>query len=163
MANSFNLTQQFSAGLESVLAAREKRYDDISKQDGLKGHELLDKKNEGGFIISRRSLSLADRIPDVVKAMIPAGLLNVTEEARFELATNINRFEVTYDKNPDKLRISGVTRYIKESDKTCRREYNITVRVDIPLIGGMVETQIMNSFRKGIERDYEIISEILNK
>jgi len=163
MANSFNLTQQFHASIESVLAAREKRYDDISKQDGLKGQELLDKKTEGGFIISRRALSLADRIPDAVKTMIPAGLLNVTEEARFEIATNTNRFEVTYDKNPDKLRISGITRYIRESENSCKREYNISVRVDIPLIGGMVETQIMNSFRKGIERDYEIISELLNK
>jgi hypothetical protein len=65
------------------------------------------------------------------------------------------------EQNPDRLRISGVTKYIGESETSSRREYEITVKVNMALIGGILESQIASSFRKGIERDFEVIQGLL--
>lgn len=161
MPANFKLTQSFSAHVDEVLAARERRFDDVSKQESLRKQELLDRRREGDLIVSRRAFSLADKIPEALRTMIPPGFLDLVETAQFDTKNRINRFEVVYEQNPERLRISGVTQYIHESEKSSRREYDITVRVNMALVGGLVESQIASSFRKGIERDYEVIKEIL--
>ncbi|MBL8035484.1 MAG: DUF2505 domain-containing protein [Leptospiraceae bacterium] len=163
MAHTFTLIQSFPAHVDKVLAARERRFEDVSKQEGLKGQQVLDRTTEGSIITTKRAFSLADKIPDAIKPMVPAGFLNLTETARFDTAERINRFEVIYEQNPDRLRISGVTKYIHENEQSSRREYSITVKVNIALIGGMLESQIASSFRKGIEKDFDIIRELLEK
>lgn len=163
MPANFKLTQSFSAHVDEVLAARERRFEDVSKQESLKKQELLDRKHEGNVIVSRRAFSLADKIPDALKAMIPAGFLNLVETARFDTESKVNRFEVVYEQNPERLRINGETHYIHEGENSSRREYNITVKVNMALVGGMLESQIASSFRKGIEKDYEVIKELLAK
>ncbi|HNA79788.1 MAG TPA: hypothetical protein PKY99_10060, partial [Turneriella sp.] len=70
MPANFKLKQSFSAHVDEVLAARERRFDDVSKQESLKKQELLDRKHEGDLIVSRRAFSLADKIPEALKAMI---------------------------------------------------------------------------------------------
>lgn len=161
MPANFKLMQRFPAHVDQVLAARERRFDDISRQESLKKQELLDRRHEGDLVISRRAFSLADKIPDALKTMIPAGFLSLVETARFDTKNKVNRFEVIYEQNPDRLRISGVTHYIHESDSSSRREYDITVTVNMALVGGLLENQIASSFRKGIEKDYEVIQELL--
>ncbi|GAB4427634.1 MAG: hypothetical protein OHK0011_09620 [Turneriella sp.] len=161
MSANFKLRQSFAAHVDEVLAARERRFDDVSKQESLKKQELLERRHEGDFIVSRRAFSLADRIPDALKSMIPAGFLNLVETAKFDTKNRVNRFEVIYEQNPDRLRISGVTHYVHESDTSSRREYDITVKVNMALVGGILENQIASAFRKGIEKDYEVIKELL--
>lgn len=161
MAVNFKLTQSFPASVEAVLAARERRFDDVSKQEGLKKQEILERYQEGTTLVTRRAFSLADKIPDALKGMVPANFLQLVETAKFDTVNNTNRFEVVYEQNPERLKISGVTHYIHESEKSSRREYDITVKVNMALIGGLLEQQIAASFRKGIEKDYEIIKEIL--
>lgn len=161
MAQTFKMTQRFAAPLKEVLAARERRFEDVSKQEGLKGQELLDRKEVDGVITSKRAFSLADKLPDAIKALVPAGFLNLEEVAKFDTKTTTNRFEVSYPPNPDRLKITGETHYVAESDVACRRDYNITVKVGMALIGGMLEGQIASSFKKGIEKDYEVIKDLL--
>lgn len=161
MAQTFKLVQAFPAHVDQVLAARERRFEDMSKLDSLKGQQILSQTQEGTVKITKRAFSLADKIPDAIKPMIPAGFLNLVETARFDTATKTNRFEVIYEQNPDRLRISGVTKYIDEGASSSRREYEITVKVNMALIGGMLESQIAGSFKKGIEKDYENIQGML--
>lgn len=162
MAQTFTLVQVFPAHVDQVLAARERRFEDVSKQEGLKGQQILNRVTEGNVITTKRAFSLADKIPDAIKSMVPAGFLNLVETAKFDTADKINRFDVVYEQNPDRLRISGVTKYIHIGDKESKREYNITVKVNIALIGGLLESQIASSFRKGIEKDYEIIKDLVS-
>jgi hypothetical protein len=161
MATTFKLVQNFPASVDAVLSARERRFEDVSKQEALKKQEILDRKEDGTVITTKRAFSFSDKIPEAVRSMVPAGFLNMTETARFDTATKINRFEVMQEQNPDRLRISGVTKYIGETDKSSRREYEITVKVNMALIGGLLENQIASSFRKGIERDFEVIKALL--
>lgn len=161
MAQTFTLVQSFPTHVDKVLAARERRFEDMSKHDGLKGQEVLEQHVDGNIRTTRRAFSLADKLPDAIKAMVPAGFLNLVETARFDTAAKINRFDVIYEQNPDRLRITGVTKYIHESDTSSRREYEITVKVNMALIGGMLEGQIASSFKKGIEKDYENIKGML--
>jgi hypothetical protein len=161
MAQTFKLVQEFPGSVEKVLAARERRFEDLSKLDSVKGQEILDRKQEGSVITTKRAFSLADKIPDAIKPMVPAGFLNLEETARFDTATKVNRFEVIYVQNPDRLKISGITHYIGIDESKSRREYEITVKVNIALIGGVLENQIASSFKKGIERDFEIIEDLL--
>lgn len=157
MAHTFTLTQTFPASLEKVLAARERRYEDVSKQEGLNKQELLDRREEGSIIISKRSFSLADKIPDAIKSLVPKNFLQLTENSRFDRSNNTNRFEVEQAENPGRLKISGFTRYIAENDRSSRREYEITITINIALVGGLVESQLASSYRKGLERDFEVI------
>jgi len=161
MAQTFKLTQNFQASVDKVLAARERRFEDVSKLEGLKGQELLDRQESGGVITSKRAFSLADKLPDAIKALMPAGFLNLEEVAHFDTNAKTNRFDVTYPQNPDRMRIKGFTKYIAETDTSSRREYEITVSVNMALIGGMLEGQIASSFKKGIEKDYEVITSLL--
>lgn len=161
MAQTFTLVQVFPAHVDKVLAARERRFEDLSKLENLKGQTILSQTQEGSVKITKRAFSLADKIPDAIKPMVPAGFLNLVETARFDADTKINRFEVTYEQNPDRLKISGVTKYIDEGPSSSRREYEITVKVNMTLIGGIMENQIASSFKKGIEKDYENINSIL--
>ncbi|HRP70701.1 MAG TPA: DUF2505 domain-containing protein [Turneriella sp.] len=161
MSQSFTLTQKFAASREHVLAARERRFEDLSKHDGVKKQEILSETHEGAVKITKRAFSLADKVPDMVKSMMPAGFLNLTETARFDTETKTNRFDVTYEQNPDRMQIKGETKYIDEGENSSRREYNITVKVNIPLVGSLLEIQIASSFKKGIEKDYQNIQDIL--
>jgi hypothetical protein len=161
MAQTFTLVQVFPAHIDKVLAARERRFEDMSKLESIKGQEILDRHQEGNVVVTKRAFSLADKIPDAIKPMVPAGFLNLVETARFDVEDKINRFEVSYEQNPERLRISGITKYIDESPSSSRREYEITVKVNIALIGGVLENQIAGSFKKGIEKDYENIKSLL--
>lgn len=163
MAARFTLTQNFAAHVDKVLAARERRFEDVSKHDGLKKQDILDRHQEGSVLVTKRAFSLADKLPDALKTLLPSSFLKLVEIARFDTQTKTNRFEVIFEENPDRLQMKGETHYIHESDTSSRREYNISVKVNWALIGGMIENQIASSFRKGIEKDYEIIQEILNK
>ncbi|MCX7633189.1 MAG: DUF2505 family protein [Turneriella sp.] len=161
MAARFTLVQHFAAPLADVLAARERRFEDPSRHEGLKKQEVLERRQEGSVIVTRRAFSLADKLPDPLRKWVPADFLQLTETARFDIATSTNQFEVIYDKNPDRLRINGTTHYIAEGPQSTRREYDIRVAVNMPIVGGIVENQIAGLFRKSIEKDHEILQEIL--
>ncbi|MBV6492943.1 MAG: hypothetical protein LDLANPLL_00949 [Turneriella sp.] len=162
MAQTFTLLQKFPYSRERVLAARERRFEDLSKHDSLKKQEILSETYEGPVKITKRVFSLADKIPDIAKSIIPQGYLDMVETARFDSETKINRFEVLNEQNPDRFQIKGETKYIEEGPDSSRREYNISVKVNITLLGSLVEMQIANSFKKGIEKDFENIKEILS-
>ena len=117
---------------------------------------------ENGVIFVRKNLSLNDKIPDIVKGLIPDTYLNLLEESHYDIAKKINDFQVFPEGNKDKFLIHGVSTYRETGENQCEREYEIKINVSVPLIGGLIASQVGNSFKKSLVSDHEKIINTLS-
>jgi len=101
----FALRQEFPYNIKTVIAARELRYDAIDEQPGLKSQELLGVEKDGPLVITRRLFKFGNAIPDIVKKMVPAGMLEMVDVNTFNTETYLSKFTMHSEYAPDKVNI----------------------------------------------------------
>jgi len=153
----YKLRQEFPFKIATVIAARELRYDDIDNQPGLKSQELLSTEKQGTVIITRRLFRFGTAIPDIIKKMVPPKLLEMVDTNYFDTATNQSRFEMVSEYSPEKVRLSATCPYVAISDSLTAREYDVTVEVNVPMVGTTVAKAIADSHREALIKDHAIM------
>lgn len=153
----YQLRQEFPYNIETVIAARELRYDDIENQPGLRSQELISTEKQGNIIVTKRLFRFGSAIPDVVKKMVPAKLLEMVDTNYFDTATYLSRFTMQSEFSPEKVKISATCPYIRISERLTVREYDVTVEVNIPIVGKSVAKAIGDSHREALLKDHQII------
>lgn len=153
----YTLRQEFPYPLKTVIRAREHRYDELHNQPGLKSQELLGTEHDGPVVITKRLMKFGETVPDIIKKMVPAALLQMTDTNYFNTETHESKFTMLSDYAPDKVKISGVCPYVQVNENLTYREYELTVEVNVPLVGKTIEKAIADSYRDGLEKDHQIM------
>ncbi len=153
----FVLRQEFPYAIKTVIAARELRYEDIDNQPGLKSQELLGIEHQGPVVVTRRLFRFGTAIPDIVKKMVPAKMLEMIDTNHFNTETYLSQFTMHSEFAPEKIKISATCPYIAVSDTLTVREYEVHVHVNIPIVGSTVAKAIADSHRDALIKDHEII------
>lgn len=153
----YKLRQEFPYPLKVVLAARELRYEDIDNQPGLKSQELLSTERDGTVIITKRLFRFGTAIPDMIKQMVPTKLLEMVDTNYFDTATSKSRFVMQSEYSPEKMKLSATCPYVAVSENLTTREYDVTVEVNLPLVGKTVAQAIADSHREALVKDHAII------
>lgn len=159
----FALRQEFPYNIKTVIAARELRYDAIDEQPGLKSQELLGVEKDGPLVITRRLFKFGNAIPDIVKKMVPAGMLEMVDVNTFNTETYLSKFTMHSEYAPDKVKIVATCPYIAINDNLTVREYEVHVHVNIPLVGRTVAKAIADSHREALIKDHQIILKACEK
>jgi hypothetical protein len=159
----YQLRQEFPYALRTVIAARELRYDDIDSQPGLKSQELLSVERQGSITVTKRLFRFGSAIPEIVKKMVPAKLLEMVDTNYFDSATHLSRFMMQSEYAPDKVKITAACPYTAVSENLTVREYDVSVEVNIPVIGNTVAKAIADSHRQALVKDFEIILKACEK
>lgn len=159
----YQLRQEFPFPIKTVIAARELRYDDIDNQPGLKSQELLGIERQGSVLITRRLFRFGSAIPDVVKKMVPAKLLEMVDTNYFDTETYLSKFVMQSEYAPEKVKITASCPYTSISEHLTVREYDVHVEVNIPLVGGSVAKAIAESHREALIKDHQIILKACEK
>lgn len=153
----FQLRQEFPYPIDTVIAARELRYNDIESQPGLKSQELISVEREGSVVITKRLFRFGAAIPDIVKKMVPAKMLEMVDTNYFDTTTYLSRFTMQSEYAPDKVKITATCPYIKTGENLTVREYDVQVEVNIPVVGKSVAKAIADSHRDALIKDHQIM------
>lgn len=153
----YRLRQEFPYPIETVIAARELRYEDLDSQPGLKSQELISVEQQGTVKITKRLFRFGSAIPDIVKKLVPAKLLEMVDTNYFDSATNLSRFTMQSEYAPEKVKITATCPYTAISENLTSREYDVEVAVNIPLVGATVAKAVADSHREALVKDFEII------
>lgn len=153
----YTLRQEFPYPIKTVIQAREHRYDELEHQPGLKSQELLGQEHDGPVVITRRLMKFGETVPDLIKKMVPANLLQMTDTNYFNTETFESKFTMRSDYAPDKVKIDGHCPYVQVHQNLTYREYTLMVTVDVPLVGKSIEKAIAESYKEGLERDHQIM------
>lgn len=153
----FTLRQEFPYPLETVITAREHRYDYIDNQPSLKSQELLGVERTGAIVTTRRRFKFGDGLPDIVKKMVPAGMLEMIDTNTFNTETFESAFTMRSEYMPDKVTIAATCPYTEINKNATAREYRVEVTVNVPLIGNTVAKAIAQSYKEGLIKDHEIL------
>lgn len=159
----YQLRQEFPFSIQTVIAARELRYDDIDNQPGLKSQKLISVERQGSLIITKRLFRFGSAIPDIVKKMVPAKLLEMVDTNYFDTETFVSRFTMQSEYAPDKVKITATCPYIALSANSTVREYDVQVEVNIPVVGKSVAKAIADSHREALVKDHLILLKACEK
>lgn len=160
MPHKFSFRQEFSYPLSRVIAARARRYESLEHQDAIKGQRILRHDTDGDLETIHRELTLGSGIPEMVRKLVPENLLQMEERVVYDRARNSSEFSMQNPHLPGKFAIVGKSAYFSSGPASCYREYQVSVTVNYPLIGGMLEAAIAQNFQSSMEKDRRILSEI---
>lgn len=151
------IRQEFPYPLETVVLSREHRFSEPENQPGLQSQELLEKTTQGPVIITRRLMKFGQSVPEIIRKMVPADMLHMTDTNHFNTITCESSFFMISDFAPNALRIEGSCPYVQVHEQLTFREYTLQVKASIPIIGNAVEKAIMQSYKDGLEKDHQIM------
>lgn len=153
----YQLLQEFPHNIQTVVAARELRYEDIDSQPGLKSQQLLGTETQGSLIITRRLFRFGSAIPEIIKKMVPDKLLEMVDTNYFDTETYMSRFVMQSEYAPEKIKITATCPYRSISQSITTREYDVLVEVNVPVVGKTVAKAIADSHREALVKDHEIM------
>lgn len=159
----YELRQEFPFSIETVLKARESRYDSLDNQPGLKSQQLLSQEVNGTITVTRRLFRFGSAIPEIVKKMVPESLLEMVDTNHFDSSTNISQFTMQSEYSPDKIKIVATCPYIAVSPFLTVREYKVQVIVNVPIVGKTIAKSVADSHREALVKDHKIILDICGK
>ncbi|MBV6492145.1 MAG: hypothetical protein LDLANPLL_00136 [Turneriella sp.] len=159
----YELRQEFPYPLDTVLQARNQRFEYIERQPGLNSQELLSIEEKGPLIITRRRLRFGSTIPDIVKKMVPEKMLEMVDTNVFNTETYLSKFTMESEYIPDKIKITAVCPYTVVTPVSSVREYTVMVDVKVPIVANSIAKAIASSHREALVKDHEILLEICAK
>ena len=155
----FRLEQDFEAPVERVLQAKEalahERHSEIEHEDVIEHVEEQDRE------FKKKRLSLGDKLPEIVLKMMPREMRYLLQESSYENGGRHHTFRVYAENHEDKFIMSGESRYEENGEGRCKRIYEVSVKANIPLVGGIIENQVGGSYRKNLENDHKLIKNYL--
>ena len=154
----------FDAPLEKVNEAREKRFEHPDKFPDLKKVKVLEEKKEGKILKKKQYIEISSAIPKQARKFLPVDVLNCIDESVYDLEKNTHHWSVTSAKHKKIFKIDGDSEYVEfEEDgrvKT-KREYKISIKVNIPLFAKVAEQAILTTYVKNMKKDCESIKKML--
>jgi|GEM_PF-1494014 len=153
----FQLRQEFQYPIKTVVAARELRFENDENRPGLESHELLGVERDGPIVITRRLLKFGGGIPEIVRKLVPAEMLEMVDTNYFNTETYLSRFTMHSEHFPDKVKIHATCPYLAISENATVREYEVHVHISVPLVGNTVAKAIAGSHREALIKDHEIM------
>jgi len=162
----FSIAHQFDTDAESYW---EKVFFDREYNNRLYGKEGLDFKafeivalegNPGENRVRKLRTEPRSDAPMVVKKLI-GDSLTYTEDGNYDAAKKLWTYRITTSKLADKINIGGKFWVEPKGPKKCERVSEIEVKVDIALVGGLIEKFIEKTTRESYEKTFQFTKKFI--
>ncbi|MCE9501880.1 MAG: DUF2505 domain-containing protein [Leptospira sp.] len=157
----YTVVQKFDVSLPELLRAREDRYKNLDKFPDLKNVSLLDEKKEGNKVFQKRKIDLGASLPQVLSVALNDPSL--IEESSFDLDSNTHIFKLFPPNNEKVVTITGKSLYREISPNSSERSYEVEVKSEVFLVGGLIEGAIEEIHKHSLEKDKNSINQFLGK
>lgn len=149
----FKVEQEFDAPLEKVIRAREERYDLLPD---LKKPDIIERKETGNQVHTRRKFKVSGALPKSMKKFIPMDSMEFIDHSTWDGDRNEHRWKQVSVKFAKQIRWEGITKYEEAGGKT-KRVMAGEIKVKIPFVGDQLEKMMVSGFRKNFQKDYDTI------
>lgn len=160
----FKAEYVFNGPINMVWEAREKRFHTPDLFPELQKHQEIERREEGKKIFSKRLIEISSSIPKPLQKILSPDMLNCTDESVFDMETNVHTWNVVPNLKTKVFKCVGYSKYTEFDDggeKKTRRELELTVTVDIPLLGKMAEQVILDGYKKNLEKDNQTLTKMI--
>ncbi|HOC94119.1 MAG TPA: DUF2505 family protein [bacterium] len=149
-----NLKQPFDFPLDVVLRAREERFINSDKIEGMRKPKFIERTEDEKRIETKREFNIAlDRTPASIKKMLAPDMFRFIESAVWDKNSNVLKWEMVPGAQKDRLVWKGITKYYQTGDKS-ERSIECDIRVRVPIIGDAIERMIAEGFKKSQQKDF---------
>ena len=149
-----NLKQPFDFPLNVVLRAREERFINSDKIEGMRKPKFIERTEDEKRIETKREFNIAlDRTPASIKKMLAPDMFSFIESAVWDKNSNVLKWEMVPGAQKDRLVWKGITKYYQTGDKS-ERSIECDIRVRVPIIGDAIERMIAEGFKKSQQKDF---------
>ncbi len=149
-----SIQQEFPYPLAVLLRAREERYKQLDKFPELKNVHIVSESRNGHILDQKREISIADSMPAVIAALLPAGADLLVETSQFDEISHVHTFRVAPGGGNDHIfAIKGHSRYFEVGEHEAARAYEIEITSQAFLVGPIVENAIAELYGGNLEKD----------
>jgi hypothetical protein len=154
----------FNGPIGMVWEAREKRFENPEQFPELQKHQEIERREEGKKIFSKRLIEISSSVPKPLQKILSPEMFNCTDESVYDMESNVHTWNVVPNFKTKVFRCTGYSKYVEfdeNGEKKTRRFIELTVTVDIPLLGRMAEQVILDGYKKNLDRDNQTISKMI--
>lgn len=156
------IRQDFDVPLETLLRARQERYNHLDKFPELKNVHIESESREGDILKQERHIAIGESMPSVVATLLPSGADTLVERSTFVESTHVHEFTVIPGGNLEHIfKIEGVSRYFETDEGRSARDYDINIKSGAFLVSGLVEAAIADIYSNNLEKDKKSITHFI--
>lgn len=126
----------------------------LYRELGMRERRLIERRDEDGGDTIRRVVRIVPKadIPAVVQKFVGSQIAYVERSVWRRAASALDvEIEIDVPAARDRVQMRGVYTVAPLGTGRVRREFRGTIRVGIPLLGGQIERQVVESIRKSYE------------
>ncbi|GEM_PF-1650217 len=154
----------FDGPIDMVWEAREKRFENPDKFPELQKHEEISRREEGKKIFSKRIIELSASIPKPLQKVLSDDMMKTIDESVYDMETNVHTWTITPKAGSKLFKCTGYSKYNEYEEggqRKTKRELELEVKVDLPLLGKMAEQVILEAYKKNLEKDNQTIAKMI--
>jgi hypothetical protein len=150
--------------IDMVWEAREKRFGNPDLFPELQKHQEIERREEGKKIFSKRLIEISSSIPKPLQKVLSPEMLKCTDDSIYDMEANTHTWNVVPNFKTKVFKCTGYSKYIEfdeNGEKKTRRIIELTVTVDIPLLGKMAEQVVLEGYKKNLDKDNQTMSKMI--
>jgi|WetSurMetagenome_2_1015567.scaffolds.fasta_scaffold419752_2 hypothetical protein len=154
----------FDGPIDMVWEAREKRFQNPERFPELQKHQEIERREEGKKIFSKRLIELTANIPKPLQRILSPEMLKCVDESEYDMDTNVHKWTVRPNFKAKVFTCIGYSKYDEFEEggsKKTKRHLELEVKVDIPLLGNMAESVVLEAYKKSLEKDNRTIAKMI--
>ena len=154
----------FDAPSDMIWEAREKRFENPDKFPELQKHEELERREEDGKIYSKRKIELSASIPKPLRRVLSEDMMKCIDDSVYDLEAGTHKWEITPTFKTKAFKCTGFSKYTdfeENGEAKTKREIELEVKVNIPMLGTMAEQVILEAYKKNLDRDNESMKKMI--
>jgi hypothetical protein len=154
----------FNGSIDMVWEAREKRFENPEQFPELQKHQEIERRTEGKKIFSKRLIEISGSIPKPLQKVLSPEMMKCTDESVYDMEANTHTWNVTPNFKTKVFKCIGYSKYNEyeeNGEKKTKRLIELTVTVDIPLVGKMAEQVVLDGYKKNLERDNQSMAKMI--
>ena len=160
----FKANYVFNGPIDMIWEAREKRFENPKKFPELQKHVELERKVEGNKIFSKRQIELSASIPKALQRVLSPDMMKCTDSSEYDMDAGTHKWVITPNFKTKVFTCTGYSKY-KEyeegGEKKTKREIELEVKVNIPVLGSMAEQVILEGYKKNLLKDNDSIAKMI--
>lgn len=160
----FEVVHDFPCALESLIAAREARYDIPSPFPEIIGAEIEDRNEKDGIVYQTRRVFIKSSIPQPFAKMLPHGRFEVIEKSEYNRGTG-DYYLYSWLTSMERVLIFREESFYQELEgdgmKRSRRKILFETEAKIPFVSRTVENLVVHQFSQKTEEDREILTRLV--
>jgi hypothetical protein len=136
---------------------------DLQELDNVKGWKVLKEEDNGDVRVGTKEWCAHGQIPKALQHIISPKMLTWLEHSKWDRKNRVYSFDIEPYYLRKQISCRGKTTYFDAGNGRSGRTFEIELKVDIPILGGMFESFVSGYLKTSEEQDYNISVKGLKK